>query len=135
MYGLSRKGGGNGGRIEHREKLTCFVDAADFLADPTGSPRVGWSSRCLRLRQGRGAFILCHCPVTGHRSASGWGDSLEARVLPSEGTSVSTQMPVFPAAGVEYIGPQGDPGGATIIHHAHFYPYKASHALSNGPQK
>ena len=133
VYCLSRKWGGV--RMEHREKFTCFVDADDFLADPTGSSRVGWSLRCLKVIQGRGAFILCHCPVTGHRSASGRGNSPDMRGLPSEGTCVSIQLPVFPAAGGECIGPDGDPGGAARIHRAYFYPYKTRHALFNGPQK
>lgn len=59
--------GCGGGMRGQRGKMTCFVDAADFLAEPTGKSRAGWCLRCLKLRQGSGAFIFCHCLVIRHR--------------------------------------------------------------------
>lgn len=59
--------GCRGGMRGQRGSMTCVVDAADFLADSTGKSGAGWCLRCLKLRQGCGAFLFCHCLVIGHR--------------------------------------------------------------------
>lgn len=61
-----------------REKLTCFVDAAEFLAGGSGT---GMALQiCLKLREEGGAFIFVISPSLATGQPLG-GSSLELRAI------------------------------------------------------